>query len=113
VDTIVMADAGMVYCLPWLDVADIIVCGHDRLPCPVAEWISRIMATYPGAALAAVDFSGAASVWGLRDGRLLSVDVGVRPFAAFLHTWLATGRPVDALEGHCSRRLRVRTGRWN
>jgi hypothetical protein len=119
VDACVIADVDERYSGPWLEVADIIVCGRARLPCPAPQWISRMMATYPGLALAVVE-SGSGSVLGLRDGRSVSVSAGGRPLVAFLHYWLAAGNPVDALDGvivragpRSRRRLRIRPGRWD
>jgi sugar/nucleoside kinase (ribokinase family) len=109
VDVNVIADINERYYQPWLDVADIIFCSHELLPCPAPEWVSRVLTKYPGAAMAAVGCGPEGSVLGLRDGRLVTVGavapLGVRNtssagdslFAAFLHGWLATGFPVEAL----------------
>jgi sugar/nucleoside kinase (ribokinase family) len=109
VDVNVIADINEHYYQPWLEVADIIFCSQERLPCPAREWISQVLRKYPGAAVAAVGCGSSGSVLGLRDGRLVSATavapLGVRNtssagdslFAAFLHGWLATGNPVEAL----------------
>jgi sugar/nucleoside kinase (ribokinase family) len=109
VDVNVIADIDEPYHLPWLEVADIVFCSHERLPCPPGQWVSRIMRRYPGVAIAAVGCGDCGSVLGLRDGRLVSVQavapLGARNtssagdslFAAFLHGWLASGNPVEAL----------------
>jgi len=109
VDVNVIADVDEPYYRPWLDVADIIFCSHERLPCSALTWIARIFERYPGAAIAAVGCGRQGSVLGLRDGTLVSADavtpLGVRNtssagdslFAAFLHGWLSTGNPVEAL----------------
>lgn len=109
VDVNVIADINEAYYQPWLDVADVIFCSHERLPCPPRRWIAQVLTRFPGAAMAAVGCGGRGSVLGLRDGRLVSIDsvapLGVRNtssagdslFAAFLHGWLATGNPVEAL----------------
>jgi sugar/nucleoside kinase (ribokinase family) len=109
VDVNVIADVNERYYQPWLEVADIIFCSHERLPCPAPQWIGRVMTRYPGVAVAAVGCGGDGSVLGLRDGRLVSVaavaplgvcntsSAGDSLFAAFLHSWLATGNPVEAL----------------
>jgi sugar/nucleoside kinase (ribokinase family) len=109
VDVNVIADINEVYYQPWLDVADIIFCSHERLPCPTPQWIAQVMAKYPGVAIAAVGCGADGSVLGLRDGRLIRAKavapLGVRNtssagdslFAAFLHGWLATRNPVEAL----------------
>lgn len=111
VDVNVIADLDDGFYQPWLDVADIIFCSHENLPCPPPMWIARIMARYPGVAIAAVGCGANGTVLGLRDGRLASAravaPIGVRNtssagdslFAAFLHGWLATGSPVEALSG--------------
>lgn len=111
VDVNVIADLNDAFYQPWLDVADIIFCSHEKLPCPAPDWIAQIMARYPGAAIAAVGCGADGTVLGLRDGRLVSAEaiapLGVRNtssagdslFAAFLHGWLATGNPVEALRG--------------
>jgi sugar/nucleoside kinase (ribokinase family) len=111
VDVNVIADLDDGFYQPWLDVADIVFCSHEKLPCPAPQWISRIMARYPGVAMAAVGCGAAGTRLGLRDGRLVSAaavaPLGVRNtssagdslFAAFLHGWLATGNPVEALRG--------------
>lgn len=109
VDVNVIADIDEDYYQPWLDVADIIFCSAERLPCPAPRWIGQVLTRYPGAAVAAVGCGERGSVLGLRDGRLISAaavaPLGVRNtssagdslFAAFLHSWLATGNPVEAL----------------
>jgi sugar/nucleoside kinase (ribokinase family) len=109
VDVNVIADLDETYYQPWLDVADVIFCSHERLPCSAPQWIARVLTRFPGAALAAVGCGARGSVLGLRDGRLVSIEavapLGVRNtssagdslFAAFVHGWLASGNPVDAL----------------
>ena len=109
VDVNVIADVAEPYYQPWLDVADVIFCSRERLPCPPASWIAQVLDRFPGAAMAAVGCGADGSVLGLRDGRMVTV-AGVSPlgvrntsaagdslFAAFLHGWLATGNPVEAL----------------
>ncbi len=109
VDVNVIADIDEPYYQPWLDVADIIFCSHERLPCPAPRWIAQVLTRYPGAEIAAVGCGPDGCVLGLRDGRLVTVSatapLGVRNtssagdslFAAFLHGWLASGNPVEAL----------------
>ncbi|GAA4451547.1 carbohydrate kinase family protein [Phytohabitans houttuyneae] len=109
VDVNVIADINEPYYQPWLDVADIIFCSHERLPCPAPQWIAQLLTRHPGAGMAAVGCGPRGCVLGLRDGRLVTVaattPLGVRNtssagdslFAAFLHGWLASGNPVDAL----------------
>jgi sugar/nucleoside kinase (ribokinase family) len=109
VDVNVIADIDDFYFAPWLEVADIIFCSGERLPCPAPEWIAKVLTRYPGAAIAAVGCGSDGSVLGLRDGRLVTAravaPLGVRNtssagdslFASFLHGWLASGNPVEAL----------------
>ncbi|MGI5145103.1 carbohydrate kinase family protein [Plantactinospora sp. CA-294935] len=109
VDVNVIADINETYHRPWLDVADIIFCSGEQLPCPAAEWIAQVLIRYPGAAMAAVGCGPQGSILGLRDGRLVTVEavapLGVRNtssagdslFATFLHSWLAKGNPAEAL----------------
>jgi sugar/nucleoside kinase (ribokinase family) len=109
VDVNVIADINEEYYQPWLEVADVIFCSAERLPCPAPQWIARVLTRFPGAAIAAVGCGARGSVLGLRDGRLVTVDavapLGVRNtssagdslFAAFLHGWVSTGNPVEAL----------------
>ncbi|HEX5495906.1 MAG TPA: carbohydrate kinase family protein [Mycobacteriales bacterium] len=109
VDVHVIADVDDPYNRPWLDVADVVFCSHERLPCSPSEWVGQVLGRYPGCAIAAVGCGGAGSVLGLRDGTLVTVPAaaprGVRNtlgagdalFASFLHGWLATGNPIEAL----------------
>jgi acarbose 7IV-phosphotransferase len=109
VDVNVIADLGDSFYQPWLDVADIVFCSHENLPLSAAEWTAQMMTKYAGIAMAAVSCGADGVVLGLRDGRLVSAEavapLGVRNtssagdslFAAFLHGWLATGDPVEAL----------------
>lgn len=111
VDVNIIADLDDAFYQPWLEVADIIFCSHEKLPCPTRQWIARIMDRYPGVGMVAVGCGADGTVLGLRDGRLVSAaavaPLGVRNtssagdslFAAFLHGWLATGNPVEALGG--------------
>jgi sugar/nucleoside kinase (ribokinase family) len=98
------------YNRPWLEVADIVFCSHERLTCAPAEWIAQVFARYPGCQMVGVGSGPAGCLLGLRDGTLVQV-AGLAPrgvvstagagdslFASFLHGWLATGNPVRALE---------------
>jgi sugar/nucleoside kinase (ribokinase family) len=110
VDVHLIADADDNYNRPWLEVADVIFCSHERLPCPPSEWVRSIFARYPGCAVAGVGCGGGGCVLGLPDGRLARVaavaprgvvstaGAGDTLFASFLHSWLATGNPVAAIE---------------
>lgn len=94
----------------WLEVADIIFCSHERLPCPPEEWVARIFARYPGCEVVGVGRGPDGAMLGLRDGTLIEVaaiaprgvvstdGAGDALFASFLHGWLATGNPAGALE---------------
>lgn len=109
VDAHLIADIHDEYCRPWLQLADILFCSHEQLPCAPTEWIRRVFAEY-SCGIAAVGQGATGCTLGLRDGRLVQVAAvaprGVRNtsgagdalFASFLHSWLASGNPVEALE---------------
>jgi acarbose 7IV-phosphotransferase len=94
---------------PWFETADVLFRSHEGLTVPPEEWIASVLRRYPGCAIAAVGHGDRGCVMGLRDGRLVEVDaIAPRPvrntdgagdalFAAFLHGWLASGEPVEAL----------------
>lgn len=98
------------YNQPWLEVADIVFCSHERLSCPPADWVARIFARYPGCEMVGIGEGARGCLLGLRDGTLVRVagpaprgvvntsGAGDALFASFLHGWLATGNPVRALE---------------
>ncbi|SEG79896.1 Sugar or nucleoside kinase, ribokinase family [Nonomuraea solani] len=110
VDVHLITDVDDAYNRPWLDVADIIFCSHERLPCPPREWVAKIFHRYPGCTVAAVGLGERGCVMGLADGVLVEVaavaprgvvstaGAGDALFASFLHSWLATRNPVAALE---------------
>jgi sugar/nucleoside kinase (ribokinase family) len=110
VDVHLISDIEDGYNKPWLEVADIVFCSHERLPCPPAEWVARVFARYPGCAIVGVGLGSDGCLLGLRDGTLVTADAlaprgvvstagaGDALFASFLHAWLATGNPVTALE---------------
>lgn len=98
------------YNRPWLEVADIVFCSHERLSCEPAEWVAQVFGRYPGCEIVGIGMGSEGCLLGLRDGTLVQV-AGVAPrgvvstagagdalFAAFLHSWVATGNPVRALE---------------
>lgn len=109
VDVNLIADVNEDYYGPWLEVADIVFCSHERLPCPPRQWIATIFERYPGCLLAAVGCGARGCLLGLRDGRLVQAEsiaplgvcntssAGDSLFASFLHGWLTSGNPVDAL----------------
>jgi sugar/nucleoside kinase (ribokinase family) len=94
---------------PWLEAADIVFCSHERLPCPPAQWIARTFTRYPGCQVVGIGHGAEGAIVGLRDGTLVRAGAvaprgvvstsgaGDALFASFLHGWLATGNPVDAL----------------
>lgn len=110
VDVHLIADINDSYNQPWLEVADVIFCSHERLPCSPAEWVRQIFEHYPGCAIAGIGCAANGCVLGLRDGRLVRVPAasprgvvstagaGDTLFASFLHGWLATGNPIRAIE---------------
>jgi sugar/nucleoside kinase (ribokinase family) len=110
VDVHLIADIEDSYNRPWLEVADVVFCSDERLPCPPAEWVRRVFERYPGCTIAGIGCADAGCVLGLRDGRLIAVPAasprgvvstagaGDTLFASFLHGWLATGNPVRAVE---------------
>jgi sugar/nucleoside kinase (ribokinase family) len=110
VDVHLIADPADEYNRPWLEAADIVFCSHERLPCPPAGWIRQIFARYPGCGVAGIGCGSDGCVLGLPDGRLVRVPAlaprgvvntagaGDTLFASFLHTWLATGNAVRAVE---------------
>lgn len=95
---------------PWLECADIIFRSHEGLSCTPQEWVADVLSRYPGCSIAVVSRGDQGSIMGLRDGRLVETDAvaprevcstdgaGDALFAAFLHGWLASGEPVEALE---------------
>ena len=110
VDAHLISDVDNDYNRPWLEVADIVFCSHEKLPCPPTEWVTRMFGQYPGCSIAAVGRGPDGCLLGLRDGTLVQT-AGIAPrgvvntagggdalFASFLHGWLATGNPVSALE---------------
>jgi sugar/nucleoside kinase (ribokinase family) len=110
VDAHLISDIDDDYNRPWLEVADIVFCSHERLTCTPAEWVAQLFARYPGCAIAGVGRGPDGCLLGLRDGTLVQA-AGIAPrgvvstagagdalFASFLHAWLATGNPVRALE---------------
>jgi acarbose 7IV-phosphotransferase len=110
VDAHLISDLDDEHNRPWLEVADIVFCSHERLPCAPAEWAARVFDRYPGCAIAGVGRGRDGCLLALRDGTLAEVGAiaprgvvstagaGDALFASFLHSWLATGNPVDALE---------------
>jgi sugar/nucleoside kinase (ribokinase family) len=95
---------------PWFEAADVLFCSHERLSRSPAEWIGEVLSRYPGCQVAAVGRGEEGCAMGLRDGRLVEIEAIVpRPIrstdgagdallASFLHGWLASGEPVEALE---------------
>jgi sugar/nucleoside kinase (ribokinase family) len=94
---------------PWFESADVLFCSHERLPCTPEEWIGEVFRRFPGCRIAAVSRGEQGCTMGVWDGRLIDIaSVTPRPvrstdgagdalFASFLHLWLASGEPVEAL----------------
>lgn len=109
VDVHLIADVADSYNRPWLEVADIVFCSDEKLPCPPREWVARVFARYPGCSVVGIGMGAEGAVLGLRDGTLVraaavaprgvvsTAGAGDALFASFLHGWLATGNPVDSL----------------
>jgi sugar/nucleoside kinase (ribokinase family) len=95
---------------PWMEAADIVFCSHERLQCQPEEWMPQVFARYPGCEVVGIGRGAEGAILGLRDGTLVRAEAvaprgvvstsgaGDALFASFLHGWLATGNPVDALE---------------
>jgi sugar/nucleoside kinase (ribokinase family) len=110
VDVHLVSDVNDTYSRPWMEAADIVFCSHERLPCPPEEWVARVFARYPGCEVVGIGRGADGAILGLRDGTLVSAaavaprgvvntsGAGDTLFASFLHAWLATGNPVDALQ---------------
>jgi sugar/nucleoside kinase (ribokinase family) len=108
-DVHLIAAADDPYNRPWLEAADIVFCSHERLPCPPEEWIAQVFAHYPGCTVVGIGRGASGAMLGLRNGTLVrasavaprgvvsTAGAGDALFASFLHGWLATGNPVDAL----------------
>jgi len=110
VDVHVISDVDDTAKRPWLEVADVVFCSHERLPCPAEEWIARVFARYPGCGIVGVGMGAGGAMLGVRDGTLVraaaiaprgvvsTAGAGDALFASFLHGWLATGNPASALQ---------------
>lgn len=111
VDVHVISDLDDSYNRPWLDLARIVFCSHEGLPCDPVEWIRRMFHRYDQCDVAGIGCGADGCVVATRDGRLVTVPAvaprGVRNttgagdalFAAFLHGWLGTGDLVAAVAG--------------
>lgn len=109
VDVHLISDLTDTHDRPWMEAADIVFCSGERLPCPPEEWMPQVFAQYPGCEVVGVGQGAGGAVLGLRDGTLVRVaavaprgvvstaGAGDALFASFLHGWLATGNPTDAL----------------
>ena len=110
VDVHLISDVHDTQSRPWLEAADILFCSHEQLPCPPPAWVARVFGSYPGCQVVGVGRGAGGAILGLRDGTLVSAEAvtprgvvntsgaGDTLFASFLHGWLATGNPVDALQ---------------
>lgn len=95
---------------PWFEAADVLFRSHERLVGRPEDWIAEVLRRHPGCRVAAVGRGPDGCVMGLRDGRLVEIEaVTPRPvrstdgagdalLASFLHVWLTSGEPVEALE---------------
>jgi sugar/nucleoside kinase (ribokinase family) len=109
VDVHLIADTDDAYNQPWLEVADIIFCSHEKLSHSAEQWITDVFGRYPGCAIVAVGLGARGCLMGLRDGRTVEIaaaaprgvantsGAGDALFSSFLHAWLATADPVIAL----------------
>jgi sugar/nucleoside kinase (ribokinase family) len=109
VDVHLVSDLSDPHDRPWMEAADIVFCSHERLPCAPEEWMAQVFARYPGCEVVGVGQGAGGAALGLRDGTLVRAaavaprgvvstsGAGDALFASFLHGWLATGNPVDAL----------------
>lgn len=110
VDVHLVTDADDAYNRPWMELADVIFCSHERLSRAPERWIADVFARHPGCAVAAVGLGRRGCLMGLDDGRMVKVaavaprgvastsGAGDALFASFLHGWLACGNPITALE---------------
>jgi acarbose 7IV-phosphotransferase len=110
VDVHLISDVSDTNSRPWLEAADIVFCSHERLPCPPGEWVAQVFARYPGCDVVGIGRGHDGAILGLRDGTLVRAaavaprgvvntsGAGDTLFASFLHAWLATGNPADALQ---------------
>jgi acarbose 7IV-phosphotransferase len=109
VDVHLISDPCDAHARPWMEAADIVFCSHERLGCTPEEWMAQVFAEYPGCEVVGVGRGADGAMLGLRDGTLVraaavaprgvvsTAGAGDALFASFLHGWLATGNPVDAL----------------
>jgi sugar/nucleoside kinase (ribokinase family) len=110
VDVHLISDVNDMKSRPWMEAADIVFCSHERLPCPLGEWVATVFRRYPGCEIVGIGKGSEGAILGLRDGTLVRADAiaprgvvntsgaGDTLFASFLHSWLATGNPVAALQ---------------
>jgi sugar/nucleoside kinase (ribokinase family) len=110
VDAHLITDLAGDYNRPWLNVAQIIFCSHERLPRPAEQWVPEVFDRYPRCLLTGVGLGARGALLGTRDGRLIRVaavaprgvvstsGAGDALFATFLHTWLGTGDAVRSLQ---------------
>ena len=108
-DVHLIAAADDAYNRPWLEAADIVFCSHEQLPCAPEKWIEHMFERYSGCAVVGIGRGANGAMLGLRDGTLVrapavaprgvvsTAGAGDALFASFLHGWLATSNPVNAL----------------
>ncbi|WP_214102714.1 carbohydrate kinase family protein [Acrocarpospora catenulata] len=110
VDAHLIGDTADPYNVPWLRAAHILFCSDERLPVAPRQWIAEIFDRYPRCAVVGVGMGARGAVVGLRNRRLVTVEAvtprgvinttgaGDALFATFLHFWVSTGDPVQALQ---------------
>jgi sugar/nucleoside kinase (ribokinase family) len=110
VDVHLISDVDDAYNQSWMEAADIVFCSHERLRCTPEEWMAQVFSRYPGCEVVGIGRGAEGAMLGLRDGTLIQAEAvtprgvvstagaGDALFASFLHGWLATGNPVDALQ---------------
>ena len=109
-DVHLVSDVNDAHSRPWMEAADVLFCSHESLPCPPGQWIGQLFARYPGCEVVGIGRGPDGAILGVRDGTLITAaavaprgvvntsGAGDTLFASFLHGWLATGNPVDALQ---------------
>jgi acarbose 7IV-phosphotransferase len=110
VDVHLISDVDDAHNRSWMEAADIIFCSHERLRSAPEEWMDQVFGRYPGCEVVGIGRGTEGAMLGLRDGTLIQAEAvtprgvvntagaGDALFASFLHGWLATGNPVDALQ---------------
>lgn len=110
VDAHLMTDPDGDYHRPWLEAAHIVFCSHEKLPVSPAEWPGEVFRRHPRCQIVGVGLGERGALVGLSDGQLIEVappgrvevvntaGAGDALFSTFLHGWLRTRDPVQALQ---------------